>query len=134
MALTQNPDPVLKKIVDDLNTFILELANPVSEETAREMCKVDLNHTTFHRKFDGKLEMIHLNLKKRDSNMKMLKKLNKKLMNQGIDKFIDNEDEIASDNLACSSSEEESDGEDLLVQQPPVGTPEKKLSPASDLN
>ena len=49
---------------DDLNTFILELDTPVSEQTAREMCKVDLNHTTFHRKFDGKLEMIHLELEK----------------------------------------------------------------------
>ena len=103
---------------DDLNTFILELENPVSEQTAREMCKVDLNHTTFHRKFDGKLEMIYLNLKKRDSNLKMLKKLNKKLMNQGIEILLMNEDEIASDNLACSSTDEESDGDDLLVPPP----------------
>ena len=120
---------------DNLNTFILELENPVSEQTAKEMCKVDLNHTGFHRKFDGKLEIINFNLKKRDSNMKMLKKLNKKLMNQGIENFIDNEDEIASDNLACSSTEEESDGEDLLVQ-PPAQSPnteeqEKSLSPKS---
>jgi len=119
---------------DDFNTFILELENPVSEQTAREMCKVDLNHTGFHRKFDGKLEMICLNLKKRDSNLKMLKKLNKKLMNQGIENFIDNEDEIASDNLACSSTDEESDGDDLLV--PPCNSPiieqEKNLSPESN--
>jgi len=119
---------------DDLNTFILELENSVSEQTAREMCKVDLNHTTFHRKFDGKLEMINLNLKKRDSNLKMLRKLNKKLMNQGIENFIDNEDEIASDNLACSSTDEESDGDDLLVPPPnsPIIEQEKKLSPKSN--
>ena len=117
---------------DDLNTFILELENPVSEQTAREMCKVDLNHTTFHRKFDGKLEMINLNLKKRDSNLKMLRKLNKKLMNQGIENFIDNEDEIASDNLDCSSTEEESDGDDLLVPPPNSPIIEKNLSPKSD--
>ena len=119
---------------DDLNTFILETENPVSEQTAREMCKVDLNHTTFHRKFDGKLEMIYLNLKKRDSNLNMLKKINKKLMNHGIEHFIDEEDEIASDNLACSSTDEESDGEDLLVPPPnsPTIEQEKSLSLKSE--
>ena len=90
------------------------------------MCKVDLNHVTFHRKFDGQLEMIHLNLKKRDSNIKMLKKLNKKLMNQGIENYIDGEDEIASDNLACSSSDDESNSDDLLV--PPPSSPKSHSS------
>ena len=118
---------------DNLNTFILELKNPVSENTAKEMCKVDLNHTTFHRKFDGKLKMINLNLKKRDSNLKMLKKLNKQLMNQSIENYIDNEDEIASDNLAYSSTDEESGGDDLLVPPPsPTIEQEKSDSPKSD--
>ena len=116
---------------DNLNTFILETENLVSEQTAREMCKVDLNHVTFHRKFDGQLEMIHLNLKKRDVNTKMLKKLNKKLMNQGIENFIDDEDEIASDNLACSSSDDESNGDDLLVSHQSNSPKSHESSPKS---
>jgi len=134
--LNQQLEKIDMVFEDDLNTFILETENLVSEQTAREMCKVDLNHTTFHRKFDGKLEMIYLNLKKRDSNLKMLKKINNKLMNQGIEHFIDEEDEIASDNLACSSTDEESDGEDLLVPPPnsPVIAQEKSESPEKSLS
>ena len=132
--LKQQLDKMDMVFEDNLNTFVLETDNPVSEQTAREMCKIDVNHTTFHRKFDGKLEMIYLNLKKRDSNLKMLKKINHKLINQGIEKFIDEEDEIASDNLACSSTDEESDGEDLLVPPPnsPTIEQEKSLSPKSE--
>ena len=103
---------------DDLNTFILENKNLVSEETAKEMCKVDLNHVTFHRKFDGKLELINFHLKKKDSNYNMLVKINKKLADHGISDFIDKEDEIVSDNLSDSSTEEESDGDELLVSPP----------------
>ena len=124
--LNQQLEKIDMVFEDDLNTFILETENLVSEQTAREMCKVDLNHVTFHRKFDGQLEMIHLNLKKRDSNIKMLKKLNKKLMNQGIENYIDGEDEIASDNLACSSSDDESNSDDLLV--PPPSSPKSHSS------
>ena len=47
-------------ILDDLSTFDLELENTVSATTAKEMSKVDLNHYSFHRKFDGKLDTIHL--------------------------------------------------------------------------
>ena len=32
----------LRLFEDNLNTFILELKNPVSENTAKEMCKVVL--------------------------------------------------------------------------------------------
>ena len=103
---------------DDLNTFILEIENPVSEQTAKEMCKVDLNSVSYHRKFDGKLQMINLNLKKKDSNHKMLLKLNKSLKDGKISDAIDQEDEVVSDNLEESSSDEESDPEQLLVLPP----------------
>ena len=46
-------------IIEGLSTFDLELTHLVSEETAKEMCNVDLNSITPHRKFDGKLKMIN---------------------------------------------------------------------------
>ena len=103
---------------DDLNTFIFEMDTLVSEQTAKEMCKVDLNSVSYHRKFDGKLKMINFNLKKKDSNHKMLKKANHHLKEGKIANFIDEEDEVVSDNLEESSSEEESDPEQLLVPPP----------------
>lgn len=49
-------------IDEDISTFVIETQILVSEQTAKEMTKVDLNSQTFHRKFDGKLEKIELNL------------------------------------------------------------------------
>ena len=100
---------------DNLNTFIFEMDTLVSEQTAKEMCKVDLNSVSYHRKFDGKLKMINFNLKKKDSNHKMLSKINIRLKDGKISDFIDEEDEVVSDNLEESSSDEESDPEQLLV-------------------
>ena len=45
-------------IIDDLSTFDLDLEHPISAQTAKQMTKVDLNHTSFHRKFDGVLKEI----------------------------------------------------------------------------
>ena len=57
-------------IVDDLSTFDLDLEHFVCAKTAKEMTKVELNHKSFHRKFDGTLNKIHLNFKKKDKNEK----------------------------------------------------------------
>ena len=117
-------DKQLNKIdmfmIDGYSIFDLDLIHLVSEETAREMCMVDLNTITPHRKFDGKLQMINLNFKKRDSNEDMIEKLFDKLGLHHIDDFIDEEDEISSDDLKDSSTEEESDGEDYLVPTPTI--------------
>ena len=43
-------------ILDDMSTFDLDIEHLVSEDTARQMCMVDLNAFMFHRKFNGKQE------------------------------------------------------------------------------
>ena len=45
-------------ILEELSMFTLEINHLVSEQTAREMCTVDLNAGMFHRKFDGTLKKI----------------------------------------------------------------------------
>ena len=62
-------------ILDDFSTFDLDLDHFFSEQTAKEMTKLEVNSYSFHRKFDGKMQMISLGLKKRDDNDDMLKKL-----------------------------------------------------------
>ena len=128
------------KFEDGLNIFILDKLNLVSETTVNEMCRVNLNHICFHKKFNDKLQLINFYLKKKDSNYTMLEKINKKLKNQSIKNYIINENtlknseekdeneeedyeaeeayEIISDNLDTCSSEEESDGDHLLVSIP----------------
>ena len=52
-------------IVENCNVFDIELDHLISATTAKELTKVDLNHTSFHRKFDGVLKKIDFNFKKR---------------------------------------------------------------------
>lgn len=99
-------------IVDGLSTFDLELDYLVSEHTAKEMTKVDLNHTSHHRKFDGKMKNIDLKLKQRYSNEKMMKKIFDILGYGQIDEYVDNEDIDPEDLTDCSSDTEDSSSSD----------------------
>lgn len=105
-------------ILDDLSTFDLEFKRLVSEQTAREMCKMDLNSYMFHRKFDGKLSKIDFDFSRRDNNDDRIEKVNNKLGYGGIDQFIEDEDPCdsdfenpsdLSDDQSSSSSDEEDD-------------------------
>lgn len=102
-----------------LSAFTLETGYLVSEKTAKEMTKVDLNSQSFHRKFDGKLQMIDLDLKKikDDDNDRKRDKVTRKNMEKVlnvlgygmIEKFIDNEDIDPEDlNNSVSNSEDDS--------------------------
>jgi hypothetical protein len=114
-------------ILDELSTFDIDLEHLVSERTAKEMTKVELNSVMYHRKFDGKLKKIDLGLSKRDSNDKKILKCFKTLGVGKIDDFIDSEDIDPEDRVEnpedvqdsgteyeynISSDEEESESED----------------------
>lgn len=97
-------------ILDDLSTFDLETEVLVSELTAKEMTKVDLNHYSFHRKFDGVLKKIDLGLKDGQSNNRKLKNIFKVLGYGKIEEFIDQED-IDPEDLLEEGSESETETE-----------------------
>ena len=84
-------------VLDDLSTFDLELRRLVSETTAREMCKVDVNAYMFHRKFDGKLEKIDFKFSKRDDNDTKIEKVNERIGMGDIDQYITQEDPCDTD-------------------------------------
>ena len=118
--LQKQIDKVDMFIIDDLSTFDIDLEHLVSESTAKEMCTAELNSVTFHRKFDGKLKNIHMNLRRKDTNEDMIEKINDVLGQQKIEEFIDKEDEdigsgSESENLEDSETSEESDKEELLI-------------------
>ena len=98
-------------LLEGLSTFDLETNYLVSEQTAKEMTKIDLNHHSFHRKFDGKLQTVNLGFVESDSNKKKLKKAFKVLGDGGIENFIDKEDldpeDIVENNVSTSESQEE---------------------------
>lgn len=110
-------------IIDDLSTFDLEIKNLVHEQTAKEMCNVDLNHYSFHRKFDGKLKKINLGFKDHYNNEKKMTKAFDVLGYGQIEDYIDKEDvdptllvtrsESDSDNPESSLSSTSTDDEDV---------------------
>ena len=117
-------------ILDDFSTFDLDLDHFFSETTAKEMTMLEVNSYSFHRKFDGKMAMISLGLKKRDDNDDMLEKLFDKLGLGQIEDYVDDEDidsdDLVSDSDSCSDDSSDED-EDLVP--PPEETRPTKLVP-----
>lgn len=78
-------------IIDDLSTFDLDMDHPMSESTAKQMVRLEINSISDHRMFEGKLQMIDLNFNKNDSNDKKIVKTFKRLGIGRIDRYIDQE-------------------------------------------
>jgi len=100
-------------ILDDLSTFDLELDRVVSARTAKEMSKVDLNHYSFHRKFDGKLDTIHLGFKDSDDDDGKMCKSFDHLGYGQIEDYINDEDideeDLTTDVDTDTDTDDESD-------------------------
>lgn len=98
-------------ILDDLSTFDLDLDHFVSAQTAKEMTKLELNAQAFHRKFDGKLQKINFNFKKKDlkNNERMMEKVFDVLGYGQIEDFIDDEDLDPEDLTDTPQSDSDSD-------------------------
>lgn len=90
--LEEQLDSVEWELSDDLCTFILERQVLVSESTAKEMTKVDLNSQSFHRKFDGELKDINFGFSKRDTNEDKMVRVYELLNHGMIENYIDQED------------------------------------------
>jgi len=105
------------EIIDDISTFDLEMDYLVSERTAKEMSKVDLNPYSFHRKFDGKLKKIDLRIDGVRSNTKKMSRIFDTLGYGGIEKFIDGEDEDPEDINGDDTDEDETSEEESSEEE-----------------
>lgn len=106
-------------IIDDLSTFDLDLEHLLSEKTAKEMTKVEINSVMFHRKFDGKLEKIDFKFKRHHENEDKIVKVFEKIGLGQIEDYVDGEDidpedlvEVNENDETDKESEEESGSED----------------------
>jgi hypothetical protein len=97
------------ELMDGLSVFEMELDFLVSEQTAKEMTKIDLNSQSFHRKFDGKLEKIDLGFKAKSSTRKKMRKATDILGYGGIEDYIDQEDLDPEDLNETDEKHEESE-------------------------
>ncbi len=118
-------------VIDDLSTFDLDLEHLVSEQTAKEMTKVELNSVSFHRKFDGVMKTVNLGLKRKDSNEKRIRRAHKALGFGNIDEYIEDEDIDTEDQVTDRSESEHDDDEDL-VPLPLNGEEQENVDDGSD--
>lgn len=109
--LLKQLDQVEWYLIDDLSTFDLDIEHPVSAQTAKEMTKIDLNHTSFHRKFDGILKKVDLDFGKKDGNDTKICKTFDILGYGQIENFIDDED-LDEEDLVSENDTENEDVED----------------------
>jgi hypothetical protein len=93
--------------LEDMSIFVIELEPYVSAQTAKEMSKIDMNAASFHRKFDGTLKCVDLDLKKRDSDETKMCKIFDLLGYGQIEEYISDED-IDTDDLLDSCDESDS--------------------------
>ena len=92
---------------EDITMFDMDLEHLVSEQTAKEMCLLDLNSISYHRKFDGVLKKIDFAFKKKDNDEKRMIRICKIIGDGKIDDFIDLED--IHESHAGDNSESDSD-------------------------
>ena len=95
------------EIMEDLSTFDLEMDYLISAQTAKEMTKVDLNAYSFHRKFDGKLQKIDFDFKRKDGNETKICKVFDTLGYGKIEEYISDED-IDEEDFETDSTDQES--------------------------
>lgn len=95
------------EIMEDLSTFDLELEYLVSAQTAKEMTKIDLNAYSFHRKFDGTLQKIDFEFKRKDGNETKMCKVFDTLGYGKIEEYISDED-VDEEDYETDSTDEES--------------------------
>ena len=106
------------RTMDDLNTFVIELQYLVSENTAKEMTKIDMNPTSHHRKFDGVLQRITFPFKEKDKTVKKMTRVFDMLSYGQIEDYIDDEDIDDEDLTDHGSESEESESEESESESP----------------
>ena len=108
-------------LIDSVNIYDIEVDKLVSEQTAKEMCLLELNSVAYHRKFDGILKKVDFVFKDKDKDSHRLFKIHDVLRDGSIGDFIDSED-IPPEHVKSDSDDEstiESDDDDIDVTKLP---------------
>lgn len=99
-------------VLEDCSVFDIDLEHLVSAQTAKEMTKVELNVHQWHRKFDGKLDKIDFEFKKKDNNETKICKIFDHLGYGQIEDYISDEDLDEEDLTTDEDDDDEDDDND----------------------
>lgn len=123
--LSNQIESVEWSLLEDCSVFDIDMEHFVSASCAKEMTKVDLNCGSFHRKFDGVLNIIDFDFKKKDGDETKIWKIFDLLGNGQIENFINDED-IDEEDLATDESGSGSGSDMDEEEQDP--TPSKRFN------
>jgi|694.fasta_scaffold19997_5 hypothetical protein len=105
-------DSIEWEYLENYSTFSLDLENLVSPQTAKELTKICINDGSSHRKFDGTLEFVHFEFRKKDNNIVRLIKICETIGSGNIENYIDCEDFDPEDYEDEEGEDEDEEGED----------------------
>ena len=78
-------------VFDDMSTFDVDTEHLVSEQTVDDMILIEVNSVMYHRKFTGVMKPINLKLKNGEKDTKKLSKIDAKLGNGLIERYLSGE-------------------------------------------
>jgi len=78
-------------VFDDMSTFDVDTEHLVSEQTVDDMILIEVNSVMYHRKFAGVMKPINLKLKNGEKDIKKLSKIDAKLGNGLIERYLSGE-------------------------------------------
>jgi len=101
-----------REMHDGINMFDIDIENFVSVQTATELCKVELNSVSYHRRFDGKMDRIDFGFSSDSDEYDMLVLVHDTLAYGAVEEFVEDEfvipEHIDTDDLEVFSSDDES--------------------------
>ena len=118
-------------VYEDMSKFDIDLVNLVSLECVNQMIMLELNSVTYHRRFDGKLQMIDFGFKKKDKDTKRLLKVDETIGNNLFENFI--EDEFIPETHRPTDSDFDSDNDSISSSGSDNSRSESKLDLPSSL-
>lgn len=116
-------------LMDGSSVFDLDTEHPVSEQTAKELIRVELNSHTYHRKFDGVLERIDFEFREKDSAETRICKVFDVLGYGQIEEYIS--DEEIDEEHKCDTDNESIDSKSSSASSSPEVKRRKGKLPSS---
>lgn len=100
--------------IEECSIFYSNIENRVSEQTAKEMSRLDFGSKWRNRKFDGKLERINFGFKKRDRTIEKMHKIFDHIGYGQIEDYVGDEDysDDSDDDSDYSDHEDSSSDEE----------------------
>ena len=103
-------------VYDDMSKFDIDIDNLISLEAVNQFIMLELNSVMYHRRYDGKVDMIDFGFKKKDKDSKRLLIIDEMLSGGKIDiyvsdQYVPKEHEPTESDLEDQSDSSESDKE-----------------------